>query len=185
MRVIEVVPYSSSWAELYRAEKNAVEEALGSGTVTLHHIGSTAVAGLAAKPIIDLLLEVDQLQWLDGQAQRFARMGYESLGEYGIPGRRYYQKGGDQRTFQLHAFVRGSEHVVRHLAFRDYLREHAKVCAEYQRVKRAAAAACDNDIDRYCQAKDGFVKHHEALALKWYQRASGENAASTKNTDRV
>ncbi|WP_323636322.1 GrpB family protein [Pectobacterium polaris] len=163
-RTITVVDYDPQWATKYETAACAIAQALGEVAVRLHHIGSTAVPGLPAKPVIDMLLEVISLSDLDRLDHVMVDLGYRPRGENGIAGRRYYTKGGDDRTHHLHAFVVGDEHIQRHLAFRDYLRANPSVCTEYAAIKRAAARACDNDAARYSQLKDDFIAMHEALA---------------------
>jgi GrpB-like predicted nucleotidyltransferase (UPF0157 family) len=140
---------------------------LGTIVVSTHHIGSTAVPGLRAKPIIDILLEVSSLPELDERADRLEKLGYEAMGEFGIPGRRYFRKGRSARTHHIHAFKRGDTHIRRHLAFRDYLIAHAEIAAQYGRLKAGLAAEFANDNEGYCAGKDGFVKFYEAEALNW------------------
>jgi len=94
-------------------------------------------------------------------------IGYEAKGEYGIFGRRYFRKGVSRRTHQVHAFVSNDENVTRHIAFRNYLREHLSVMKEYGRLKAALADTCNNDIDVYCDGKEEFIKFHEAKAIEW------------------
>lgn len=167
---VEVVPYRAEWPEAFKQEKEGIL-ALGLTTlVRVHHIGSTAVEGLAAKPILDLMLEVQTVSELDQHNAAFASLGYEAMGEYGIPGRRYYRKGGDLRTHHIHAFEMGTPHVERHLAFRDYLRSHPEVREAYGELKLALALQHTTDIDGYCDGKDAFVKRHEALAVAWAER---------------
>ncbi|MGI8490605.1 GrpB family protein [Pectobacterium sp. S5] len=163
-RTITVVDYDPQWATKYETAACAIAQALGEVAVRLHHIGSTAVPGLPAKPVIDMLLEVISLSDLDRLDHVMVDLGYRPRGENGIAGRRYYTKGGDDRTHHLHAFVVGDGHIQRHLAFRDYLRANPSVCTEYAAIKRAAARACDNDAARYSQLKDDFIATHEALA---------------------
>ena len=88
----------------------------------LHHIGSTAIPGIFAKPIIDLLLEVGNIGELDDRSSFMGELGYEAMGEFGIPGRRYDRKNNASgiRTHQVHAYESGSPEVERHIAFRDY-----------------------------------------------------------------
>ena len=98
----------------------------------------------------------------------FEALGYEYLGEFGIPGRRYMRRGGDERTHQVHVFsVLDTANITRHLAFRDYLCAHPDVCAEYAALKRALAGKYPFDIGAYCDGKEEFVKKHEAAALAW------------------
>ncbi|WP_233090623.1 GrpB family protein [Vibrio sp. IB15] len=108
-RVIEVVDYRPSWADDFSDEKVLLESVLNSvNVVAIHHIGSTSVKGLCAKPIIDILLEVKSLEELDKNNNLMESLGYEVKGEFGIAGRRYFQKGGIQRSHQVHAFLVGS-----------------------------------------------------------------------------
>lgn len=168
---IKVVPYDKSWPERFDRERTAIIDTLKSTLEHVHHIGSTAVEGLASKPIIDILLEVRSLEELDRATPQLESLGYEAKGEFGIPGRRYFRKGGSRRTHQIHAFKTGDAHVLRHMAFRDYLRAHPEVMREYGRLKTKLAADCDNDIDKYCDGKDAFMKHYEAEAIKWKKGA--------------
>ncbi|WCG83013.1 GrpB family protein [Pectobacterium sp. A5351] len=162
-RIITVVDYDPHWATNYATAARAIAQVLGGVAVKIHHIGSTAVPGLPAKPVIDMLLEVVSLSDLDRLDHVMVDVGYRPRGESGIAGRRYYTKGGDVRTHHLHAFVVGDESIQRHLAFRDYLRANPSVCAEYAAIKRAAARACDNDAAVYSQLKNDFIVMHEAL----------------------
>ena len=166
MRKIEIVDYDPSWPARFEAECALVRGALGDVVVDIHHIGSTAVPGLAAKPIIDILLEVEDLVALDSLNSEMEAIGYRPMGELGIPGRRYFPKGGDSRSHHVHAFVCGDPNVGRHLAFRDYLRRHPEVAREYAEVKRRVAQTCDNDSERYCAGKDAYVRRVEATAVK-------------------
>ena len=165
-RIIEVIDYDSSWPLKFEAERKLLASTLGAVAVKIHHIGSTSVPGLAAKPIIDILLEVTSLDALDAIDGAMEAIGYVPRGELGIPGRRFYMKGGDDRSHHIHAYVEGDTNLRRHLAFRDYLIANPDIAEEYAALKKAVAASCNNDSERYCDGKDDFVKRHEALALK-------------------
>jgi len=164
---IRIEPYNEAWPALYESEASRLSSVLGKTLDQIHHIGSTAVPGLGAKPIIDILLEVRSLEKLDLETDRIEHLGYEAMGEFGIKDRRYFRKGGDERTHHIHAFQSGDPNVVRHIAFRDYLRAHRDVAQEYETLKREVAAACENSIERYGDGKDAFVRLHEARALEW------------------
>ncbi|MEM1322367.1 MAG: GrpB family protein [Bacteroidota bacterium] len=166
--IITVVDHHSGWANKFNKESQLLRNLLGDALVNVHHIGSTAVPGLKAKPIIDIMLEVRELSLLDEQRVLFEKMGYEVMGEMGISGRRYFRKGGDRRTHQIHAFQSGDTNLVRHLAFRDYLMVNKKVAEEYGILKFNIAQRCNNDIERYSEEKNDFVKYHEKKALEWY-----------------
>ncbi|MCV2402240.1 GrpB family protein [Marinomonas sp. C2222] len=165
--IVEVVPYSPQWPSLFESEKKALLLGLKSVVSQVHHIGSTSVVGLSAKPIIDIILEVPSLTELDANSEVFQGLGYEVMGEFGIERRRYYRKGGDNRTHQIHAFEIDDPHITRHIAFRDYLIAHPEVMLAYQELKVRLAHECNNDIDKYCDGKDDFVLHHEQKAIEW------------------
>ena len=122
--------------------------------------------GLSSKPIIDILLEVGDLVALDARNSAMEAIGYTPMGEFGIPGRRYFPKGGGNRSHQIHAFLRGDGNVGRHNPFRDYLRRHPQAAQEYAELKRRVARACNNDLGKYCDGKDAYVKQLEAIAVK-------------------
>jgi GrpB-like predicted nucleotidyltransferase (UPF0157 family) len=168
-RVIEVVDYDPHWALAFDDESRALTAVFGEEVVSIHHIGSTAVPGLKAKPVIDILFEVRDVEVLDAYDAAMVNLRYTPRGEFGIPGRRFYLKGLHDRTHHVHAFTHGSADVVRHLAFRDYLIAHPGVAAEYAALKTRVAAACNNNSDRYCDGKHDFVRCHETLALAWVQ----------------
>lgn len=164
-RVIEVLEYDPNWHDLFAAEHELLAQELAAIAAHIHHIGSTAVPGLAAKPIIDILIEVHSLADLDGRNAGMTGLGYEVMGEFGIAGRRYYRKGAELRTHHIHAFVVGDPGIRRHVAFRDYMRANPEIAREYGQLKKRVAAACGNDAGEYCDGKDEYVKRIEALAL--------------------
>ena len=158
------MPFSALWAGMFVHEQMALAAFLGPDA-NIHHIGSTAVPGLAAKPIIDILVAVPSVERLDSQIIDFRALGYEPRGENGIPGRRYFVKGTPERTHHVHAFRSGSHDVRRHLALRDFLRANDEVRDAYAVVKRRAVAECGNDIQAYLALKNDFVRLLEAQAL--------------------
>jgi len=166
VRNIEVIEYDPIWPRLFEEERSLLIQTLGEVAIGIHHIGSTAVPGLAAKPIIDILIEVTDVVALDALNQNIEAIGYEPRGESGIPRRRYFKKGGDNRTHHVHAFTQGDLNVTRLIAVRDYLRVHPDVAQEYGEQKKDVAARCDNDIDRYCDGKDAYMKIVEAAAME-------------------
>lgn len=171
---IHVVPYDPDWERLFKEESALIGQILGPNLDCIHHIGSTAVFGLCAKPIIDILPVVFDLSAVDGQTGAFWAAGYEAMGEFGIPGRRYFRKGGDRRTHQLHIFEKTNvQEIERHLAFCDYLRAHPEKADEYGALKRRLAAQYPDSIDRYCDGKDQFVRRTERAALLWRRGQTG------------
>lgn len=154
---------------MFQCEAAQIRGILGGNALQIFHIGSTAVPGLRAKPIIDIMPVVRSMEQVDNHTAAFAAIGYEVLGEFGMPGRRYMRKGGNNRTHQIHLFqYRNAIAIVRHLAFRDYLRCHPGVCADYGALKSALAKQFPSDIEAYGNGKDEFVKRVEREALQWY-----------------
>ncbi|MEL6143497.1 MAG: GrpB family protein, partial [Bacteroidota bacterium] len=109
--IVKVVHYNPNWPNEFDKEAAKLVLTLGDIVQNLHHIGSTAVPGLMAKPIIDMMPEVSSLELLDAKSEQMESLGYEVMGELGIPGRRYFRKGGDNRTHQIHAFLSGDPNV--------------------------------------------------------------------------
>lgn len=166
-RVIEVVDHDPAWSASFKEERRRLLAALDGVAVSIEHIGSTAVPGLAAKPIIDLLVEVDQLDRLDRCREALEAIGYSARGENGIPGRRYFTRGKPARTHHLHAFQFGDPHLLRHLEFRDYLVENPAVALAYGALKMRAAAAWRHEPAGYAAAKQDFIAEHQRIARSW------------------
>ena len=126
MRKVEVKLYDGKWGSMFEEESRRLYEIFGAEIIELHHIGSTSVKGLHAKPIIDLMPVVKDIHRMNDYNTAMIAIGYEPKGENGIAGRRYFQKGGDHRTHHVHMYAWGHSEIKRHLAFRDYLRAHPK-----------------------------------------------------------
>jgi GrpB-like predicted nucleotidyltransferase (UPF0157 family) len=173
--MIRVVSHDPAWAAMYEDAAGRIMAAAGSAAVRVHHIGSTAIPRTTAKPIIDMLLEVVSLEALDGESSMLEALGYEAMGELGIPGRRYFRLDDSDgvRTHQVHAFEAGVPNVVRHLAFRDYMRAHPLAAREYGTLKQRLANAYPHDMAAYMDGKDAFVKEHERRALLWAASQGG------------
>jgi GrpB-like predicted nucleotidyltransferase (UPF0157 family)/GNAT superfamily N-acetyltransferase len=156
-QVIEVVSYRSEWPDLFEAEAKLIKQALGDNCVTVHHIGSTSVPGLASKPIIDMLPVVKDIKGVDQTTSAMEGLGYEARNEFGIPFRRYFQKGGIERTHNVHVFEEGNPEIDRHLKFSDWMRAHTNDRDAYSKLKKELALKFPRDIMSYCQGKDDFI----------------------------
>lgn len=135
----------------------------------VHHIGSTAIAGIRAKPIVDIIPVVAGLSQLDANRDRVEALGYAWWGEYGIARRRFctLQEAATQRRLvNAHFFERGDPEIERHIAFRDYLRAHADVAREYEAIKLAAAAQHPDDVNLYNDAKAGWIQAIDKRVLR-------------------
>ena len=93
VRIIEVVPYSANWKDEYLSESEKICNVMESEIINIHHIGSTAIPGISAKPVIDILVEVKNINCIDNYNSKMERLEYISRGEAGIEGRRYFFKG--------------------------------------------------------------------------------------------
>lgn len=139
------------------------------GLIKIHHIGSTSIAGMPARPVIDLMPE-----FIDDKAKRAAqfpveKLGYEWLGEYGLKGRRYARFDDPEtgaRRIQAHCYAKGHLDVRRHLAFRDALRTNPALRAGYASVKGACAARHPEGGQAYSECKSGWIDKIETLALE-------------------
>ncbi len=155
---------------MFRHEADILRNIFGRQLEAVYHIGSTAVPGLKAKPIIDIMLVVKDIGFIDRLNHSMTKIGYQPKGENGIPGRRYFEKGGDGRTHHVHVFQGGDFHVERHLAVRDYLRTHPDAAREYGELKERLAQQFPWDIEQYILGKEPFVEQLEKCALWWYRQ---------------
>lgn len=163
-----VVKYEECWNEEFRRESKEIKRILGENCIAVHHIGSTSVPGLQAKPIIDIMPVVRNIAEVDTLNSDFESIGYECMGEFGMPGRRYFRKGGDERTHQIHIFEESNQFdIQRHLALRDYLRSNAEEARRYGELKASLAKRFPRDIAGYCDGKQQYVHSLEERALAW------------------
>ena len=165
--IVEQVPHDPEWDNAYRMESLKLRDILGDEIVAVHHIGSTSIPRITAKPIIDILVEARKIEDIDRYNEAMARIGYEARGEFGLPGRRFFVKGVPKRTHNAHIFQAGSSEISRHLAFRDYMIAHPDDARKYSELKQRLALQHKGDIDGYCDGKDAFVKEMEKKAIAW------------------
>ena len=175
LREVRVVPYDPAWPQQFREEAGRLQAVFGRELIYIHHIGSTAVPGLAAKPIIDILPVVRSIDAIDSLNEAMVELGYEPMGEHGLPGRRYFHRlycheGVECHTYHVHVYESGSPMIDRHLAFRDYLRAYPDVASRYAALKQKLAHLFPYDIDSYLDGKNAFVKVTEHAALSWWRR---------------
>jgi GrpB-like predicted nucleotidyltransferase (UPF0157 family) len=165
---VAVVDYDPLWPSLFEAESERVRRALGESVLSVEHVGSTAVPDLAAKPVIDMLVGLRTLELPSSAIDAMEALGYEYLGENGLPGRLFFRKG-RPRSHHVHAVLVGGDHWERHLVFRDYLRTHADEAQAYAEFKRNLARAIDGDRDRYLDGKETYAAALQERARAWRQ----------------
>ena len=155
---IEVVEYSAEWPRIFKREAAAILAACRPWIMEVHHIGSTSVPGLAAKPILDVLpVAAGPAEALEA-VSRLTALEYRYRGENGIAGRFYFDRVVDGRTvMHVHVFPAGHPEVRRHLVFRDHLRTNPDVAREYARLKRELASRYRDDRRTYTDSKAAFI----------------------------
>ncbi|MCO6479782.1 MAG: GrpB family protein [Phaeodactylibacter sp.] len=180
---IDIVPYDPAWAEAFELESRRLKARLNGMNTRIEHIGSTAVEGLGAKPIIDILAGIEEGETLESMVGPLLDCGYcyYSCYDKKIPGRLFFARLEKQQrqvfetleqlppldqfpsTHHLHVVAYGSFHWKRHLAFRDYLRTHSMARDAYHRMKVKLAKGTWESGNDYAEAKTGFIRSIERL----------------------
>ena len=162
---VRIVDYDPSWPAGFEAERKMLVPVFAGAAVTIEHVGSTAVPGLAAKPILDLLIGAASLEVFEARVPKLAELGYGYVAEFeaALPRRRYFEKPAESgRTHHLHCVEEGGEFWRDHLLFRDFLRSHPEVAVEYAKLKRDLARQYGRDREGYSDAKTAFIESVKA-----------------------
>ncbi|MEZ0480910.1 GrpB family protein [Planococcus sp. SSTMD024] len=165
MRDVIVTAYDERWPAAFENAAAEIREMLESICLDVQHVGSTAVPGLAAKPVIDLLVMVSDIAAVDRFEDAFHKLGYRAKGENGLPGRRYFERGGDKRTHHVHCYEQGNPEIFRHLAFRDFLKANPQIAAAYGELKMKLAKQYPLDIEQYIKGKQAMIQEIEKKAM--------------------
>jgi GrpB-like predicted nucleotidyltransferase (UPF0157 family) len=160
--LVELVDHDPSWTERFEQERDRLVPVFDGSVVAVEHIGSTSVPGLCAKPIVDIAVGLLKLELTDEQIAAMEELGYEYLGEFGLPGRLYFRKG-DPRTHHVHVVEHGGMHWERQLVFRDALRTDPEERRHYDAFKRRLAAE-GHSREAYAELKTPFIRAVEARA---------------------
>jgi len=155
--MIELVPYTPRWSVLFAEEQAQLDAVLGTAVRAIEHIGSTAIPGIVAKPILDIGIAVDSFEEAAALVPAIVGLGYTYRGEYSIPRRHYFVKG-KPRTHHLHMVEISSEGWRNNLLFRDYLRNHPDTAAAYAQLKQELAISTQGDRVLYTDSKAPFVR---------------------------
>src|SRR2546423_936505 len=185
-RIIEVIAHDEgAWCNAYAREARALGTVFGDALVAIHHVGSTSIPGLPAKPVIDILVVLREIATVDRFSVGMEGLGYRVRGECldaeipGTPGRFYFSKDVDgTHTHHVHACAVGHAEIDDKLAFRDYLRAHPSRAAEYGALKQDLARRYRHDNIGYMRGKDAFIRRVLEDARGWYPRTAMERGGN-------
>jgi GrpB-like predicted nucleotidyltransferase (UPF0157 family) len=161
---VAVVDYDPRWPTEFERLRARAAAALGDLAVAIEHVGSTAVPGLAAKPVIDLDVVVRRPEDVAHAIERLASIGYVHSGDLGLPGREAFAWPEGEERHHLYVCAEGAEPLRLHLALRDHLRSHPEDAARYAAVKRELAARHRHDRIAYTDGKDEVIREILARA---------------------
>jgi len=165
---VRLTDFSENWALMFKEEAQFLRAIFNDEIIRFEHFGSTAVKGLKAKPVIDMMGIVKDIHVIDSYNAKMESLGYDVAGEWGITGRRLFRKGGENRTHHIHFYQADNPEIKRHLLFRDYLRTHPEEVNRYSCFKEELAGRFENTSD-YSPAKKQFVKEMEQRAIHWFE----------------
>ncbi len=186
VRKIIVVPHDPIWPIRFRQEADWLSSIFGRELVAIHHFGSTSIPDIYAKPIIDILVEVRDIDRIDAANERMVQLGYIPKGDFGIPGRRFFIKGDeDHRSHHIHFYLAGHPEVKRHLDFRDYILAHPESAEAYSQLKIELARQFSEDINGYNAGKDKFVKDIDRIAKLWSTNGRKQLVSRADLTERI
>ena len=159
-RPVEIVDYDPQWPNQYEKERSNILDAIGHKALAIEHIGSTAVPGLGAKPIIDIMAGVEGSADADECVRLLETIGYDDVTHQPEMQDWYYclGKGFHSVGYHLHLVRNGSEHWEKHIVFRDYLRSHPETAREYDHLKRRLASEHGSNRLAYTEAKTSFIE---------------------------
>jgi GrpB-like predicted nucleotidyltransferase (UPF0157 family) len=155
---VEVVPYDRHWPETFAALRDRLAVGVGELAVGIEHVGSTAVPGLAAKPIVDIDLVIRNAGDFTLTAERLTGLGYVHLGDLGIVGREAFRAPAHLPRHHLFVCASGTPALQAHLTLRDALRADRALADAYAQLKRDLAAAFRDDRDSYTEGKTAFIR---------------------------
>ena len=155
---VSLAEYDQAWVDAFKAERDRLQEILNDRIVGIEHVGSTAIPGICAKPIIDIAVAVNNLHLADVFSPDMVRIGYDDAGDGGVPGQRIFGRGPRIRTHLVHVVVAGSQDWKNYLSFRDTLARDSELAAEYDLLKRSLAARFPHDRRSYTREKSKFVE---------------------------
>jgi GrpB-like predicted nucleotidyltransferase (UPF0157 family) len=170
-REVELVPHNPEWSQQADQEINRFLEGLSFPIIGIYHIGSTSIPDIKAKPILDFVMEVEDLEDVLGALAEIEALGYQNKGEFGIPGRQFFTRDTDgERSHHLHVFQKGHPDIERHTIFRDFLRANPDAAREYEKLKEKLAKRFPKQSGDYTAAKSDFILSMDEVARYWLEK---------------
>lgn len=163
---LELQPHDPRWAAYFDEVRASLSGVLGRYALDIQHVGSTSIAGIVAKPVIDVAVAIEQYPLPDEVLTAVAGLGYTYWGDYGIPHRHLFFQRGGPVGYNIHINELANDQFQRHVLFRDYLRAHPDAAQEYERLKLALAAQHE-DVNTYADSKSEFVRDILKKAYLW------------------
>lgn len=166
--------YDAAWGDIFSQEKDILLRGFGENSLSIEHIGSTAIPGATAKPEIDMMIGLVSLQDALGYMKPFEKLGYVYFQKFEqfVPERRYFRKSsGIIPLVHVHMVEKGSDFWSDHILFRDYLRSNPEDAKRYSDLKKELVTKFDGDREEYSNGKNAFI-------MKTLDRAKRENFGS-------
>ncbi|WP_374967239.1 GrpB family protein [Lysinibacillus sp. RS5] len=166
---VRLSDYTGDWKLMFEEEVKILKAIFGDEITSFEHFGSTSIPGMKAKPVIDMMCIVNEIEKIDSYNEQMKLMQYDIAGEWGIEGRRLFRKGGENRTHHIHFYQSDNPQIKRHIVFRDYLLANPEEASRYSQFKEALANKYESTRD-YSPAKKAFVSAMEKKALAWHKK---------------
>jgi GrpB-like predicted nucleotidyltransferase (UPF0157 family) len=170
-RKTHIVGYNREWSRQFEQEAEILKPLFNQVILSVQHIGSTAIPGIKAKPIIDILITVNAIEEVDPFNSSMKQLGYVIGGEFGLPGRRFFCKG-DEENCYIHLHVYEADHpaVQKYITFRDYMIAHPLEAKQYEMLKADLAERYFNSRTLYTQNKSNFIENIYKKAAAWLKK---------------
>ena len=159
-RKYTVEPYNPEWKKRFEVEAKYLRSIFSDKVISIEHVGSTAVPGLAGKPTIDILITVAKIEIADELLEKIEGIGYKSLGDYiNKSSRLFVKEANDTRLVNLHIFEATHPHVKDVIDLRNFFRSHSEVVEEYSKLKFDLAEKYPEDYGLYRKYKDEWMEN--------------------------
>ncbi|MCG3221550.1 MAG: GrpB family protein [Candidatus Heimdallarchaeota archaeon] len=157
--VVILKDHNREWSKLFNKEANLISSKISNYLVDIQHIGSTAIPGTVAKPIIDIAVAIDDLSNVKKVIPPLQKIGYKYRGEQGIPDRHLFVKGDEEsRTHHMHMMDNTSDEWKKHILFKDYLRQNPLEAKQYSELKKKLVIEFEFDREKYTDGKEEFIQ---------------------------